>query len=165
MAKLNSLKDLFEDKLKVLYYSEKEFLSTLKKVADSVNSNELKDQVEQLCTETESQVERLEQVFSHVDLEPEGKECVAMNGIVDEIDEVMNEDADPKVIDAAIIAEIQKGIHFKIASYGTLKTYARMLDFTEIADSMKETIHEEKSSDKKFTEIAEGVNQEANVSS
>ncbi|MDQ3192607.1 MAG: DUF892 family protein [Bacteroidota bacterium] len=165
MAKLNSLKDLFKDQLKVLYYSEKEFLDTLNKVEDKVSSDELKNQINQLCNDTEGQVKRLEEVFSKVEMESEGKKCPAMDGVIDEINEVINEDADPKVIDAAIIAEIQKGIHFKIASYGTLKTYAKMLNFSQVADRMKETIQEEKNTDKKFTEIADRVNQEANVSS
>jgi ferritin-like metal-binding protein YciE len=161
MAKLNSLKDLFENQLRVLYYSEKQFLSIVSQVVEKVSSDELKNSIQKHRSDTQSQIERLEKVFKNLKLEVKTENCTAMNGIVDEIKEVMNEDADPAVIDAAIIAELQKGIHFKIACYGTLRTYAGVLGYGEIEDLMKETLHEEKNSDKEFTEIAEGVNQEA----
>jgi ferritin-like metal-binding protein YciE len=161
MAKLNSLHDLFVDQLKVLFYSEKEIKNTLSEVIKKATSDELKDALENHFDETTSQIERLEKVFKFLEVSSVAKRCIAMDGIIDEINEIINENASPLVKDAAIIAEIQKALHFKIACYGTLKTYARLLGHDEIVDLMQETVKEEKSSDKHFTEIAEGINQEA----
>ncbi|MBA3900093.1 MAG: DUF892 family protein [Bacteroidetes bacterium] len=161
MPKMNSLKDLFEDQLRVLFYSEKELKKVLSDVISQSSSDELKDALEEHLDETNSQIERLEEVFEKLDINAEVKKSTAMDGIVDEIEEIINEDAKPGVKDAAIISEIQKALHFKIACYGTLKTYARLLEYDDVVSLMRETVTEEKNSDKRFTEISEGVNQEA----
>jgi ferritin-like metal-binding protein YciE len=161
MAKLNSLKDLFEDQLRVLYYAEKEFIKSVSKAIEKVDSEELKDSLMEHKNESEKQLKRLEKMFENLSVKAWAENCTAMNGIVAEIQEMINEDADPLVKDAAIISEIQKAIHFKVACYGTLKTYARILGHSEISGLMEETLKEEKRSDKKLTEIAGEINQKA----
>lgn len=161
MAKLNSLKDLFDDQLRVLYYSEKSFNNVLHAVINMIHSESLRNELQNQADSAIDQVKKLEKLFGKAGIEKEAKTCTAMDGILDELKEVMNADADPIVKDAALIAEVQKAIHFKIACYGTLKTYAGMLDLNEVADRLRETVVEEKEFDRNLSEIAESVNQEA----
>jgi ferritin-like metal-binding protein YciE len=161
MKKMKTLQDLFVDQLRDMYYAEKQMVKSLTKMAKKANSDKLKKALEDHLSETEKQVDRLDQVFEKLELTARGKTCHAMDGIIDEAKEIMNEDADPHVLDAGIIAAAQKGEHYEIASYGTLRTYAEMLGYKKVASLLQETLDEESNTDKKLTKLAQSINQEA----
>ncbi|MBA3901857.1 MAG: DUF892 family protein [Bacteroidetes bacterium] len=161
MAKLNSLKDLFEDQLKAIYYAEKKIKQHLSLLVNKVDSDELGTRIVKHINLTKSQVFRLEQVFEMLNLPAEEKISPAMNGILNEMKEMSKEDAGPMVKDAGIIAGIQKVLHYKIACYETLKIYAKLLKQEAIEILMVKTIKEEKDADLIFTEMAVSINKEA----
>lgn len=161
MAKMHSLRGLFDEQLKVLYCAEKQFSQVLPKIVDKISSDELKREMEKHIDTQENHFNRIGQVLKDVDVTSEGASCPPMEGIIDEINSVVSYDADAPVMDAAIISEIQKALHFKIACYGTLRTYAKMLDFGNVASEMQSTLDEEKHSDRILSRIADTVNEEA----
>src|SRR5207248_9311118 len=112
--------------------------------------------------ETEEQIERLEQIFEELDESPKGKKCKAMEGLIEEGKELMEEDAEPEVLDAGLIGAAQKVEHYEIAGYGTVRTYAEMLGNEEAARLLQQTLDEEGATDKKLNELAmEYINVEA----
>jgi ferritin-like metal-binding protein YciE len=161
MGKMKSLQDLFVEQLRDLYYAEKQILKALPKMSKKASSSELKKAFENHLHETENQVERLERVFEKLEMTARGKTCPAMDGLIDEGKEMMSEDAEASVMDAGLIAAAQKVEHYEIASYGTLRTYAKMLGYNKIAELLQETLDEESKTDKKLTQLAEKINEEA----
>ncbi len=161
MEKMRTLDDLLVEQVKDLYYVEKQMLKNLPKLIKRATSQELKKVLENHLTETESHIERLERVFSKLDMEPRGKFCPAIDGIMEEAAEIIEMDADPEVMDAAIIAAAQKAEHYEIATYGCVRTYARMLNYNNIAGILEDILQEEKNVDVTLTEIAETINAEA----
>jgi ferritin-like metal-binding protein YciE len=161
MKKMKTLQDLFVEQLRDMYYAEKQMVKSLGKMAKKASSDQLRKAFEDHLTETENQVERLEQVFEKLELAARGKTCHAMDGIIDEAKEIMNEDADPTVLDAGLIAAAQKGEHYEIASYGTLRTYADMLGYNKISALLQQTLDEEANTDKKLSKLAMSINKEA----
>jgi ferritin-like metal-binding protein YciE len=161
MGKMKSLQDLFVEQLRDLYYAEKQIIKALPKMAKKATSGELKKAFETHLHETEDQVERLERVFEKLEMTARGKTCPAMDGLIDEGKEIMTEDAEPSVMDAGLIAAAQKVEHYEIASYGTLRTYAKMLGYNKIADLLQETLDEEGNTDKKLSQLAEKINEDA----
>lgn len=157
------LKTLFKDELKDIYWAEKHLAKALPKMAKGATSNELKTAIEQHLQETENQISRLEQVFEIIGVKAAGKKCEAMEGLVEEGKEMMEETEDGSLTrDAAIISSAQKIEHYEIASYGTLRTLANTLGLTDAAALLEETLNEEKNTDVKLTQIAEGfVNESA----
>lgn len=160
--KLESLKDLYVDELKDLYSAEHQILKALPKMAKAASSRELKRAFEDHIKETKVQVERLEQVFTGMELGPKGKACKAMQGLVKEGAVLMQEDADPDVMDAGLIAAAQRVEHYEMAGYGCVRTYARLLGETTAAKLLQMTLDEEGAADKKLTELAKSINLEAN---
>lgn len=162
MAKIDSLNALLEEELKDIYSAEKQLLKALPKMAKKATSEELRAALEEHLEVTEGQVERLEQVFEALGKPAKAKTCKAMQGLVEEATEIMEEDADDAVMDAGIIAAAQKVEHYEIASYGTVRTWARLCGEEEAAELLQETLDEEAEADKKLTELAENfVNPEA----
>lgn len=162
MPKLKTLEDLFKEQLKDLYYAEKHLTKALPKMSKKASSEELKTAIDEHLKETENQVKRLEKVFKSIGMEPKTKKCPAMDGLIEEGKEMMQEEAEPSVMDAGLIAAAQKVEHYEIASYGCLKTYANMLGYEEAAELLEETLDEEKNADSKLSEIAESfVNEQA----
>ncbi|WP_423147317.1 ferritin-like domain-containing protein [Rubrolithibacter danxiaensis] len=159
----SGLKDLFIDELKDIYWAEKHLAKALPKMAKGATSDELRSAIEQHLTETENQIERLNQVFASVGRKAAGKKCEAMEGLVEEGKQMMEETEDGSLTrDAAIISSAQKIEHYEIASYGTLRTLANTLGMSDAAKLLEETLNEEKSTDVKLTEIAESfVNESA----
>lgn len=152
---MSSLRDLFEMELKDIYYAEKALVKALPKMAKGATSAELKAGIEEHLEQTKGQVERLEQVFELIDVPAKGKKCEAMEGLIAEGASLLEEDADPEVLDAGIIAAAQKVEHYEIASYGTLCTWANQLGFDEVAELLGATLAEEKETDAKLSELAE----------
>jgi len=162
--KLESLQDLLVDQLKDLYSAENQLVKALPKMAKAATSEELRSGFEQHLEETKNQVSRLEQICEELGVTPKGKKCAAMEGLIQEGKELMEEDAEPAVMDAGLIAAAQKVEHYEMASYGTARTWAQQLGLEEAATLLEETYEEEKATDEKLTQLAEqGVNEEAEV--
>jgi ferritin-like metal-binding protein YciE len=159
--KLESLHDLFVDELKDLYNAEVQLTKALPKMAKAASSEDLRTAFEDHLTETEQQVKRLETIFKQVEANPKGKKCKAMAGLIEEGKEIIEEDAEDAVKDAALIAAAQRVEHYEIAGYGTVRTYAQLLGFDEASNLLQETLDEEASADKKLTELAQNINVEA----
>jgi len=158
---LASLEDLFLQELKDTYDAEKQILKALPKMAKAVESEELRAAMEEHHAVTEKQVERLEEIFQMLDKPARGKKCLAMEGLLKEGSELLKEDAEPAVLDAAIIAAAQKVEHYEIAAYGTLATYAEILGYEDAKELLGETLEEEKETDEALTEVASQINFEA----
>jgi ferritin-like metal-binding protein YciE len=159
--KLESLEDLFLDELKDLYNAETQLTKALPKMAKAAASDELRTAFENHLTETEKQIERLEQIFEELGASPKGKKCKAMVGLIEEGKEMIDTDGEDAVKDAALIAAAQKVEHYEIAGYGTVRTYARLLGKDDAANLLQETLDEEAATDEKLTEIAQNINAEA----
>ena len=161
---LDHLMDLYVDELKDVYNAEKQILKALPKMAKKASHPELRQAFENHQVTTEEQVKRLETIFDDMNLPKRGKKCKGMEGLIEEGQEMMSEDADPDVLDAAMISAAQRVEHYEIAAYGTLRTYARQLGLKEHARLLQETLDEEGETDKLLTRIAESrVNRDAEV--
>jgi ferritin-like metal-binding protein YciE len=158
---METLRDMFVEELKDLYNAEHQLLKALPKMAKAATSTQLKRAFESHLKETEMQVDRLEQVFESLDESPKGKKCKAMEGLVEEGAEWMEEDADPDVMDAGLIAAAQRVEHYEMAGYGCVRTYAELLGETKAASLLQKTLDEEGAADKKLTKIAQQINVEA----
>ena len=161
-AKDKNLNDLFLDTLKDIYYAEKQILKALPKMAKAAQSDKLRAAFEKHHGETEGQVERLEQIFELIDKPARGKTCDAIQGILDEGKEIMEEYKGCEALDAGLLAAAQAVEHYEISRYGTLKTWATQLGLNDAVSLLNTTLEEEKKTDATLTEIAESVvNQEA----
>lgn len=156
------LNELFLDTLKDIYYAEKHILKALPKMAKAANSDELRAAFEKHYDETEGQVERLEQIFEMIGKAARGKKCEAIEGIIDEGKEVMEEYADTPALDAGLLSAAQSVEHYEISRYGTLKAWAEKLNMPQAVKLLDATLVEEKKTDETLTRIAEkAVNYEA----
>jgi ferritin-like metal-binding protein YciE len=161
MAEKN-LNELFFDTLKDIYYAEKHILKALPKMAKAVSSDELRAAFEKHYDETEGQVERLEQIFEMLGKAARGKKCDAIEGIIDEGKEIMDEYADTQALDAGLLAAAQSVEHYEISRYGTLKAWAAKLNMPQAVRLLDATLSEEKKTDEILSKLAEReVNQEA----
>jgi ferritin-like metal-binding protein YciE len=151
---MQSLQDLFEEELKDTYNAEKQILKALPRMAKKASNEELKAAFEMHEEETREHVQRLEQVFKLMGKPVKGKTCKAMQGIVEEGKEMMEEDMEPEVMDAALIASAQRVEHYEIAAYGTLRTFAQHLGQKDVAKLLQETLDNEGATDKKLTKLA-----------
>ena len=156
------LDDLFHDTLKDIYYAEKKILSSLPKMAKAAQNRDLKAAFEKHHGETEGQVARLEKVFESIGEKPQGKRCAAIEGILDEGKEIMDEYKGSPALDDGLISAAQAVEHYEITRYGTLATWADELGNTEGGKLLKATLAEEEDTDEALSELAEAcVNQEA----
>lgn len=157
------LHEFFMDTLKDIYWAEKAQVKAMQKMMKNSTTEDLKDAFEQHRMQTETHVERLEQVFEMMGKKPQAKKCQAMQGLIEESQEVMEETEDDTYTrDCALIVSAQKAEHYEIASYGSLVTLARAMGHSEAADLLQETLDEEKETDELLTQIAEGfINEEA----
>ena len=162
MAKLKNLEDFLMDELKDLYSAEKQLTKALPKMAKAATSPELAQAFTDHLKETEGQIDRLEKIAKLAGGKAlSGKKCKAMEGLIEEGKELMEEDAEPEVMDVALICAAQKVEHYEIASYGCAATYARLLGYDEVEALLNETLEEEKGADEKLTGIADELNPEA----
>lgn len=161
-SKMSTLEDLFIDSLKDLYSAEKQLVKALPKMAKKAQAPDLQRAFQEHLKQTEGQVERIERIFSDLEGSPRGKKCVGMEGLVEEGNEIMQEDAEPDVLDAGLIAAAQKVEHYEIASYGTARAWADRLGYNRAARLLQQTLDEESMANEKLTQIAEThVNMEA----
>ncbi len=150
----SQLMKLFEAELKDIYWAEKALTKAIPKMIKNATSKDLIDALENHLSETQKQVNRLEEVFNSIDKKAVAKKCEAMNGLIKEGQEIMEECEEGAMCDAGIIAAVQKIEHYEIASYGTLRQFAETLDLTEAVDLLEETLDEEKAADQKLTQVA-----------
>lgn len=161
-AKQKQLNDLFHDMLKDVYHAEKQLLRALPKMGRAANSDELRQAFETHKEETQGQVERLDQVFEIFGKRAQGKPCEAMQGLVAEGQEIMEEFEDSPALDAGLISAAQAVEHYEIARYGTLRTWAQQLGLRDAVQLLEQTLEEEKKTDALLTQLAERqANQEA----
>ena len=158
---MDTLKDLFLEELKDVYHAEGQLVKALPKMAKKADSAELKAAFQQHLEETKVHQQRVEKVFGLFDEKAKAKVCKAMQGIVEEGKETMEEDMDADVMDAALIAAAQRAEHYEIAAYGTLRTYAKLLGEAEASRILQSILDEEGATDKKLTRLAEKINVEA----
>jgi ferritin-like metal-binding protein YciE len=158
---LSSLEDLFVEELKDLYSAETQLTKALPKMAKAATSKELRAGFEKHLKQTQDHVDRLEQIFNDLEVSPKGKKCQAMAGLIEEGSEVIEEDAEPEVKDAALIAAAQRVEHYEIAGYGCVRTYAKLLGNTDAMRLLQQTLDEEGETDKALTKLAESINVDA----
>jgi ferritin-like metal-binding protein YciE len=154
---LDSLHGLYVDELKDLYSAENQLLKALPKMAKKASAPELKAAFTEHLEVTRTQVERLEQIFTALDTSPKGKKCKAMEGLIEEGQEVLEEAGELAVIDAALIACAQRVEHYEMAGYGCVRTFAKLLGYDDAVELLQATLDEEGAADEKLTELAETI--------
>jgi len=154
---LDSLHDLYVDELKDLYNAENQLLKALPKMAKAASHPDLKAAFTEHLEVTRGQIERLDTIFKELGEKATGKKCKAMEGLIEEAKELLEEDAAPSVLDAALIASAQRVEHYEMAGYGCVRTFARLLGYTEAEELLQETLNEEGEADQKLTDLAESV--------
>lgn len=160
--KMDNLQDLLLHEVKDLYNVEKTLIRALEKMSKKATNEDLKQAFLEHRDQTETHVERLEQVFAELDRKPSSQKCKGIAGIVEEAEEIMKEIEDTEVLDAALITAAQRAEHYEMAAYGGARTYAQMLGLDAAAELLQTTLDEEGDADKKLTEIALArVNEEA----
>ena len=161
-ASQKTLEDLFHETLKDIYYAEKAILKALPKMAKKAESDDLRAAFEKHRDETETHVERLEEIFNALDKPARGKTCDAIIGLIDEGKEVMEEFKNSEALDAGLLAGAQAVEHYEISRYGTLKAWAAKLGMDDAVSLLDQTLQEEKKTDRLLTELAEAaLNQKA----
>jgi ferritin-like metal-binding protein YciE len=151
---VKTMEDLFVATLKDIFYAEKQILKALPTMVKKANGPELKEALETHRQETEGQVERLEQIFKLLDVPARGKKCVAIEGIIDEAKEHMEEIEDEQVLDAGMISSAQAVEHYEICRYGTLIEWAKDLGHDDAIRLLQQNLDEEKNADKLLSKIA-----------
>ena len=156
------LDELFHDTLKDIYYAEKKLVTALPKMAKAAQNADLKAAFQKHAGETEGQVKRLEQVFATIEENPQGKKCAAIEGLIEEGNEIAKDYKGSPALDAGLLAAAQAVEHYEISRYGTLRAWAGELGLKDAVKLLDETLDEEKATDDALTDIAEDVvNQEA----
>ncbi|MCA1438738.1 ferritin-like domain-containing protein [Ensifer sp. IC4062] len=154
MAKEKTLNDLFHDTLKDIYYAERKILRALPKMARGAQAPELKAAFEKHREQTETHVERLQQVFDMIGKRAQGKTCDAIEGIIAEGEEIMEEFKGTPALDAGLISAAQSVEHYEIARYGTLKTWAQTIGLKDAVSLLDKTLKEEFVTDEELTKLA-----------
>ncbi len=159
---MSTLQDLYFEQIKDLYDAEHRLVEALPQLVSQASSMELQDALEDHLEETRHQIERLERIFSHHNMEPERETCKAMKGLLAEGESDIKDWNEASVKDAALIAAAQRVEHYEIAGYGSARCFAQILGFTEDVSLLEETLEEEKMADSKLNDIAIGsVNRDA----
>jgi ferritin-like metal-binding protein YciE len=160
--KMQTLEDLFHHELKDIYSAEKQLTKALPKMAKAATHEELRAAFEEHLEVTETQLERIEGILDQLGVNARGAKCPAMEGLIEEGKELLEMDAEPDVLDAALICAAQRVEHYEIAAYGCARTFAQQLGYDDIAEVLQTTLEEEAEADEKLTQIAESrVNAEA----
>jgi ferritin-like metal-binding protein YciE len=155
---LKSLADAFHDELRDVLSAEKQLVKALPKMAKAATNEELAAAFEAHLAETETQVQRVEKAFSDTGKAPRAKTCEAMKGLVEEASSLMEEDAEPAVMDVLLIAAAQKVEHYEIATYGTLCAWAEVLGYSSALKLLTQNLAEEEAADEKLTALSQELN-------
>jgi ferritin-like metal-binding protein YciE len=156
-----SLKELYLEELKDLYDAENRLIKALPKMAEAAESPELRQGFETHLEQTKQHALRLEQIFERMGEEPKRKKCAAMVGLIQEGDDLMGEDYEDGVKDAALISSAQRVEHYEMAAYGCVKTWAGILGDSEAQSLLDQTLSEEKETDQKLNQLSETINRRA----
>ena len=159
--KTQTLRDLYVDELKDLYDAENRLVKALPKMAKASTSDELRSGIEAHLEQTKEHANRLKQILTDMNEKAGGKKCPGMMGILDEGQEMLQEDFDGAVLDAAIISAAQRVEHYEIAAYGCVRTWAEILGETDASQLLEKTLGEEKETDETLTQLSEQINQQA----
>lgn len=152
---IQNMSDLFVHTLQDIYYAENKILKSLPEMIENASDSQLKQGLQSHLQETQGHVQRLEKVFGMIGQKAQSVNCPAIDGIIEEADEVSGEVADKRVLDAAIIAAGQAVEHYEITRYGSLIAWAKELGRSDVAAVLEQTLVEEKAADQKLTSIAE----------
>jgi ferritin-like metal-binding protein YciE len=153
---IENLHDLFVHTLRDIYFAEQTIVKKLPKMAEKATSAQLRAGFEQHLAETKQHVSRLELVFETLGEKAKGEECPAIEGITEEAEELVKEIQDPETRDAAMLASAQAVEHYEITRYGTLIAWAEELGLSDVVGPLQATLAEEKATDQKLTQLAEG---------
>lgn len=151
---VTTTRDLLIDELRDIYHAEKQLVRALPKMAKAAKSDKLRHAFEQHLEETKGQVERLDRVFEQLDTRSSGQRCEAMEGLIEEAKEMMEEIKTPEVLDCALIMGAQKVEHYEIAAYGSACALAEALGQNDIKQLLGQTLEEEKTTDEKLNKLA-----------
>ena len=163
--KLDSIENLFVHELKDLLSAEKQLVKALPKMAKGAASKALRAAFEEHLEQTKGHIERLEQIFALLNKPSRAEHCQAMEGLVAEGADLLEEEGAPMVKDAALIGAAQRVEHYEIAAYGTTRALAELLGLNEAVELLQHTLDEEKETDEKLTELAQcEIKSEAPVS-
>jgi ferritin-like metal-binding protein YciE len=152
---IETMDDLFVHTLRDIYYAEQQIVKALPKMIEKAGNEALRGGFEKHLEETRGHVGRLEQVFKLHGADARGVRCPAIDGIIDEAEEIMGEVDDPETLDAAIVASAQAVEHYEITRYGTLVAWAQELGRNDCAELLRQNLEEEKATDQKLTNLAE----------
>lgn len=158
----NSLRALYIDELRDIYNAEKQLTKALPKMAKAASAEDLRNGFTEHLQQTKGHVERMEQIFQALGERASGKKCAGMEGLVEEGSEIMDEDFEGSVMDAALISAAQRVEHYEIAAYGTVIAFAELLGESGHVSLLQETLEEEKQTDAKLTELSKGIHTAAN---
>jgi ferritin-like metal-binding protein YciE len=151
---IKTTRELLIDELRDIYHAEKQLVKALPKMAKASKAPKLRQAFESHLEETKGQVERLDQVFEKLDTRSSGKRCEAMEGLIEEAKEMMEDIKTPEVLDAALIMGAQKVEHYEIASYGSVCALAEALGQNDVKQLLEQTLNEEKAADQKLNQLA-----------
>jgi ferritin-like metal-binding protein YciE len=159
---LDNLRELFHEQLKDIYSAEKQLTEALPKLADAASTDDLRNALNQHLEKTRNHMDQVGQLLNSMNVNPGSKKCKGMEGLVEEGNEMIQKRGDDKARDAGIVAAAQKAEHYEIATYGTLRTWARQLGDNNAAQTLQSILDEEYAADDKLTQIAEShLNREA----
>lgn len=159
---MKTMDEFMEHTIQDLYSAEQQALEAMPQIMQQVQSDELRQAFQVHQRETEVQVQRLEQIAQQLGIQPEGETCMAMQGLIEEAQDLLSKLEPGKLADAAIIGAAQKMEHYEIACYGTARTLAQQAGQSQVADLLEQTLKEEKATDEKLTTLAtSGINQQA----
>ena len=161
---MDALRDLYVEELKDLYSAEKQLVRALPKMAKNATDPDLKEAFENHLAETEGHIARLEKIFESLESSPRGKKCVGMEGLIEEANELLEEDAEDAVVDAGLISKAQHVEHYEMAGYGTVRTWAEILGEERHVELLQQTLDEEKNADALLSELSQTVNVAAETS-
>jgi ferritin-like metal-binding protein YciE len=152
---IKNMDDLFVHTLRDIYYAEKRIVKSLPEMIEKASNQQLKQGFQTHLRETENHVKRLDQVFELIGKQAQGVDCPAIDGIIEEAEDVAGEVEDKTVLDAALIAAAQAFEHYEMTRYGTLIAWAKQLGRNDAVTLLNQTLEEEKATDKKLTQMAE----------
>ncbi|HJR80356.1 MAG TPA: ferritin-like domain-containing protein [Anaerolineales bacterium] len=153
--KITTLDEVLADELKDIYSAETQLIKALPKMAKAAESNDLRKAFEKHLEQTRIHAQRIEEICSNLSIKPRGKKCVGMEGLLEEGKEVLQSDADPEPLQAALIGAAQRVEHYEIAAYGTARAHAKQLGYVKAVDLLSQTLEEEKQTDELLTKLAE----------
>ena len=153
--KITNLEDLLEDELKDIYSAENQLLKALPQMAEAAESKDLRASFEKHLEQTQTHVQRIEEICRDLKIEPSGKTCAGMGGLIKEGEEVMESNMESEPKQAALIGAAQRVEHYEIAAYGTARAHAKQLGFVKAFEVLTQTLNEEKDTDQKLTHLAE----------